>query len=635
MKRFLYSIFLVSSICMGMGSVSAFAAGDVARGLEISKSCRACHGETGRSSSQAFPIIGGQHEKYIQLALAAYKDKTRNNSIMMAPLVDLSPQDLEDVAAYYAAQDGLGDGPMDSPAVGSSAPQRDDSMPMFASLLARAAALDAEGARLLAKYGKPACPANELSASKKTDKDTDKDGLADAYDAAPNDSGEFAVDANGDGKFELCSIQQLQAILTLGEGAGSSTSMALDDRMQRDYQIAADIDASSMTNYRPLGDCGPSNNCMINLDRNSFQGTIDGRGYTISNLTVSRPDNGGISLIGVLGRQGVLLNMTLTNVNIEGAGGVGGLVGSSFGMVYNSYVEGTIKGKRAVGGIVGGSAGLVAYSHAKVNISGETALGGVVGDMNGAVFYSTSDANIKGKWGLGGLVGLNTYGKILNSSSAGSVTGEVNTGGLVGINTDAMIFNSSSSANVTNTSQNAGGLVGFNSLSTIMSSYATGTVSGPYAVGGLAGTNNGLVQNSYALGAVTGEDAVGGLVGVRSQGAEIDSYWDTEQTGQQVGAGDNDGPLSDPGTRFGPAPIVAGYGASNSKGMTTANLANLAGSASGWLPAKGMASNLLAYYCDLNRNGFTDFAERLPANTVWDFGSDKDMPKLTCNVEPM
>ncbi len=74
MKRFLYSIFLVSSICMGMGSVSAFAAGDVARGLEISKSCRACHGETGRSSSQAFPIIGGQHEKYIQLALAAYKD---------------------------------------------------------------------------------------------------------------------------------------------------------------------------------------------------------------------------------------------------------------------------------------------------------------------------------------------------------------------------------------------------------------------------------------------------------------------------------------------------------------------------------------------------------------------------------
>jgi cytochrome c553 len=631
MKCLLSLMFLMSFLNMGMGAVSALAAGDAARGFEISKSCRACHGETGRSSSQAFPIIGGQHEKYIHLALQAYKNKTRDNVIMMAPLVDLSPQDLEDVAAYYAAQDGLGEGPMDSPAAGPSAPQRDDSMPMFASLLARAAALDAEAVRSLAKYGKPSCTMNQLS----TSLDADKDGLQDAYDAAPNDAGEFVVDGNGDGKFELCSIQQLQAILTLGDGAGSETSIVLDDRMGRDYQIAADIDASSMQNYQPLGDCGPKNNCMINLDRSSFQGTIDGRGYTISNLTISRPDKGGTSLIGVLGRQGVLLNMTLKNVDIEGKGGVGGLVGSSFGMVYNAHVEGAIKAKTAAGGIVGGSAGLVAYSHAKVTVSGETALGGVVGDMNGAVFYSTSDANITGQWGLGGLVGLNTYGKILHSAAAGTVTGEVNTGGLVGINTDAMIFNSSSSANVTNTSQNAGGLVGFNSLSTIMSSYATGTVSGAYAVGGLAGTNNGLIKNSYALGAVSGEDAVGGLVGVRSQGAEIDSYWDTAQTGQKVAAGDDDGPLSDPGTRFGPAPIVAAYGASNSKGMTTANLTNLDGSDSGWLPAKGLSSNLLANYCDLNRNGFTDFAERLPTNTVWNFGSETEMPKLQCNMEPM
>ena len=53
--------------------------------------------------------------------------------------------------------------------------------------------------------------------------------LADAFDAAPMDAAEFARDTNGDGRFEICNIQQLQAIVTLGVGEGNKTTLSADE----------------------------------------------------------------------------------------------------------------------------------------------------------------------------------------------------------------------------------------------------------------------------------------------------------------------------------------------------------------------------------------------------------------------
>ena len=87
--------------------------------------------------------------------------------------------------------------------------------------------------------------------------DRDGDGLADAYDAAPQDAGEFVSDTNGDGFFELCNIHQFQAIGSLGSSEGSTKTLDRGVRMRRNYQLVRDLDASVIANYEPIGDCGP------------------------------------------------------------------------------------------------------------------------------------------------------------------------------------------------------------------------------------------------------------------------------------------------------------------------------------------------------------------------------------------
>ena len=68
----------------------AHAAGDPERGRELASDCAACHGGDGNSPSPAFPILAGQHEEYLLLALKSYQDGTRPNSLMTGSVLDLS-----------------------------------------------------------------------------------------------------------------------------------------------------------------------------------------------------------------------------------------------------------------------------------------------------------------------------------------------------------------------------------------------------------------------------------------------------------------------------------------------------------------------------------------------------------------
>ena len=87
---------------------TASAAGDVARGKNKSTTCQACHGPDGNSPVPTFPIIAGQHRDYLLQSLKSYRaGGERNNAIMQAIVLPLSEQDMEDLAAYYAAQEGL------------------------------------------------------------------------------------------------------------------------------------------------------------------------------------------------------------------------------------------------------------------------------------------------------------------------------------------------------------------------------------------------------------------------------------------------------------------------------------------------------------------------------------------------
>lgn len=85
------------------------AKGDPASGREKSTVCQACHGLDGKSIAPNYPNLAGQHESYLVKALADYRAGRRTNPIMAPMAVNLSDQDIEDLAAWYASQDGLKD----------------------------------------------------------------------------------------------------------------------------------------------------------------------------------------------------------------------------------------------------------------------------------------------------------------------------------------------------------------------------------------------------------------------------------------------------------------------------------------------------------------------------------------------
>jgi hypothetical protein len=127
--------------------------------------------------------------------------------------------------------------------------------------------------------------------------------------------------------------------------------------------------------------------------------------------------------------------------------------------------------------------------------------------------------------------------------NGGSVFGYLKLGGLVGSN-DGLVFNCFSTAEVEGSGDYVGGVVGWNE-GTISRSFGTGRISARQWVGGLVGLNHGTIENSYAMGSVSGTDyAVGGLVGVNGYNSSVATSYSTgtvSGTGDYVGGlvGDN------------------------------------------------------------------------------------------------
>jgi len=489
------------------GTHPARAAGDVERGREIAAACSACHGPDGSSPSPTFPVLGGQHAAYLVQALLAYQNGTRADSIMSGAVQTLDRQQLEDVAAYFAAQKGLTGGLAGSRPAGA-APAAGGGMTASLSTIEAAGSLADVRAPAPTPVELAACPGNGSLT-----RDRDGDGLADAHDAAPKDAGEFVRDADGDGWFAICNVQQLQAIQTLGTGDGQRASLDLAVRNTRRYELVQDLDLADIASWTPIGNCGPEKNCMVARDKYGFAGALDGNGHTLRNLAVDQPEGGGVGMFGTLAKSGVVRNLTLENARVTGRGGVGALVGSNFGYVADCRATVAVTGRLATGGLVGGHAGQVVNCHVRGEVSGQAAVGGLVGDMNGVVRDSSADVLVRAGKGVGGLVGLSTTGRILNSRATGVVSGADNVGGLVGVNTDALVENSFASGDAQGTGTNVGGLVGFNSQSRVRSSFATGAVTGKEAVGGLIGRNNGAVRNVYSTAVVDliGDNAGGSI----------------------------------------------------------------------------------------------------------------------------
>ena len=87
------------------GSAGTVLAADPGAGAAKAKEvCQACHGLDGNSPLPDYPKIGGQYPDYLSKALRDYKSGARKNAIMAGFAGTLSKQDIDNVAAYYAAQ---------------------------------------------------------------------------------------------------------------------------------------------------------------------------------------------------------------------------------------------------------------------------------------------------------------------------------------------------------------------------------------------------------------------------------------------------------------------------------------------------------------------------------------------------
>jgi len=77
--------------------------GDVDRGSHKAKACQVCHGKDGRSTNPTYPVLAGQHAKYIVKQLKAFKSGTRKDPIMNGMASTLNDQDMLDVAAFFSS----------------------------------------------------------------------------------------------------------------------------------------------------------------------------------------------------------------------------------------------------------------------------------------------------------------------------------------------------------------------------------------------------------------------------------------------------------------------------------------------------------------------------------------------------
>ncbi len=82
------------------------AAGDPEEGRIKAYTCTGCHGIPGYNNvypTYKVPKIGGQNYEYLVIALKAYRDGARDHATMKLQAKALSDEDIEDVAAYFAA----------------------------------------------------------------------------------------------------------------------------------------------------------------------------------------------------------------------------------------------------------------------------------------------------------------------------------------------------------------------------------------------------------------------------------------------------------------------------------------------------------------------------------------------------
>ena len=94
---------LLAMLAIATMNVDA-AGGDAKKGEAKAGTCVACHGPQGNSVNPAWPKLAGQHAAYLAKQLKAFKSGARKDPLMAPQAMTLSEEDMDNLAAYFAAQ---------------------------------------------------------------------------------------------------------------------------------------------------------------------------------------------------------------------------------------------------------------------------------------------------------------------------------------------------------------------------------------------------------------------------------------------------------------------------------------------------------------------------------------------------
>jgi hypothetical protein len=339
---------------------------------------------------------------------------------------------------------------------------------------------------------------------------------------------------------------------------------AIRNQLDGHYVLEADIDLASYANFVPIGEFVPLSEAPEDEETPklelTFIGVFDGNGHKISNVTISAPTQEGVGLFGcVAGDNGVVKNLVVENVTVNGFNLVAGVIGyqASTNAVENITLQGTNSitcTTKMAGGIVGaGNSDIIDCSAiADISLTGDGSQAQFGGILAGGIAYGSfidcivtggSITAVAGSHSIGGLAACASLAAEIKNCTVSNVTITVGEncfmiGGLLGY-TGTYAPDTPTSINncaVTNVTINAhssaeriGGIVGsgfYASMYATMSEF----FSTPSAF---------TVANSTSSGSITGgcDDLVGKIAGYIYDNSTVDGTCTSTMTGASNNVG--------------------------------------------------------------------------------------------------
>lgn len=288
----------------------------------------------------------------------------------------------------------------------------------------------------------------------------------------------------------------------VNDGATSSKGVLIADIVVNENVLTDDGelngDGSDFIPWTPIGKSG-----------NTFVGTFDGNGHTISGLYCNTPSTNYVGLFGYAYRGGVI-NLGVIDSYFSGQQYVGGISGYG-GYITNCYNKATVVGSEWYIGGICGDYGTITDCYNMGNVTGSSATGGICGhDCRITNCYNTGAVTSSGG-SAGGISGSSGATSIItNCYNTGTITGGSSIGGICGEQRTHGITNCYNLGTITG-NLNVGGICGnFSSSEPISGCYNTGIVEGNSNFQSICGVNDGNITNCvYLAGSVADRDAVG------------------------------------------------------------------------------------------------------------------------------